>query len=43
MYMCCIFLSKCSEIHLGEGDCGDPSKDISAPRARAYFGDVLKS
>lgn len=43
MYMCYIFLSKFHEIHFGKGVCGDPSKDISAPRAIAYFKDVLKS
>ena len=31
------FLSKFSEINFGEGGCGDPSNNISTPRAMAYF------
>lgn len=31
------FLSKFSDINVGEGGCGDPCKDISTPRAMAYF------
>lgn len=31
------FLSKFSKIDFGEGGCGDPSNDISTPRAMAYF------
>lgn len=31
------FLSIFREINVGEGGCGNPSNDISIPRAMAYF------